>query len=288
MISVLALYTLFGSTFALSKLLLMQTTPLFAVGSRMALGGILLLCYVYFTRTTNALKKSDIILYAQLTLFNVIVPYSLRLWSMQYISSIKAALLFNLSPFLTAFFAYLALGDSVTLRQFIGLVIGFLGMIPVLLTQTGSEIATDSFISLPEIAALISTASISYSLVIMQKLVKHKNCPVPLANGVSMFAGGTLTLILAYFFESPLIKTTTLAVGSYALLQALVINVGCANWRAYLLKRYSSTFMSFASLLAPLSATLYGWLFFDELLSWNFAYSFVLVLIGLGIYFSHE
>lgn len=289
MLSVIILYTLFGSTFTLSKLLLFHTQPFCAVGLRMTLGGIILLGYVYLQYKTIPYRKKDFIYYLQLTLFNVIIPYTLRLWSLQYISSIKAALLFNISPFLTAFFAYLMTSSRLSMRQVGGLLIGFIGMIPILLTGNGSDFTpTGSFISLAELAALFSTASISYSLVVMQKLVKNNGCPVPLANGISMTCGGIITLILAFFFESPLIKTSGFLVGSYALLQALIINVICANWRTYLLKHYSSTFMAFASFLAPLSATLYGWFFFKESLSYNFAISFVIVLCGLGIFYSHE
>jgi drug/metabolite transporter (DMT)-like permease len=204
---------------------------------------------------------------------------------METISSIKAALIFNLSPFLTVLFAYLLTGSKLNFRQSLGLIIGCIGVIPVLLTSTNLETTSSEwFVSWAELASIIATASISYSLVIMQKLIKTNGCPVPLANGISMLAGGGITLFMAFLIETPLIKSSPLEVALFALFQAVVINLCCANWRAHLLKKYSPTFMSFASLLVPISATCYGWLLFGETVSFNFIISFIIVVIGLGIY----
>lgn len=288
MIEVIILNMLFGSTFALSKLLLIYTTPLFAVGLRMSLGGTLLLGYVYYTYRTLPLKKSDIWLYAQLALFNIALPYSLRLWSMESISSIKAALLFNFAPLLTALFAYFMHKARLNTQQIIGLLLGCCSIIPVVLTHTGSETALFTVISWAEAASLIATVCISYSLIVTQKLVKERQCPAALANGISMFAGGILTLVAGLGIEEPLIKGSMTGLIGFVLLQTVIINLICFSWRAQLLTKYNPTFLACASLIAPISATFYGWLIFGEKVSWAFIASFVIVIVGLALYYTGQ
>ena len=57
---------------------------------------------------------------------------------------------------------------------------------------------------------------------------------------------------------------------------------------AGLLKKYSATFMSFTSFLSPLFAALYGWAFFQEIISWHFYVSAVIVFTGLYIFYQDE
>jgi drug/metabolite transporter (DMT)-like permease len=166
-------------------------------------------------------------------------------------------------------------------------------MIPILATGGSEEGARGlGFISIPELAIIIGVASMSYSLIIIQKLVKHKETPPYLVNGISMFYGGLLALGASSAFESsvfvqqqePVIKQGILPLIGILSLQILISNILCQNLRASLLKHYSSTFMSFASFLGPVFTSIYGYFLFGEEITWQFLASFSIVLAGLGIY----
>ena len=217
------------------------------------------------------------------------IPYCSRAWALQYIPTTKAALLFNLLPFFTALFAYFFAREKLTLLKFCGLLIGFLGMIPVLITGTNAEdsLGTFGFLSWPELAIIVAVSSLSYSLIIMQQLVKHRGCPPYLANATCMFLGGLCALALSLSVETQWIKGSA-SLKPFAILlglQILISNIICSNLQAHLLKHYSSTFMAFASFLSPLCAAIYGSVLFNEKFTWHYLISFIIVIIGLAIYY---
>lgn len=292
MILVVILYALFGYSFVLSKLLLEYAGPFFATGLRMTAGGIVLLAYIFFSKNISCYpRREDLKYYLQYAILGIFLPYVLRLWAQQYIPSVKASFLFTLSPFFTAIMAYFFNKEKVSLLQFFGLLIGFFGMLPILITGSDLEgsITSIGIISYPELAVILSVASISYALIVMQHMVKDRKCPPSLANGLSMLIGGSLALTGSIMVEPHLLRGNT--TNSIIMLcgimgfQVLLSNVLCANLRAHLLTTYSSTFMAFAAFLTPLFTSIYGWLMFGEIISWHFFVSFCIVISGLTLYY---
>lgn len=288
MFLVLLLYALFGLTFTLGKITLFYASPFFIVGLRMLIGGIGLMSYIYLTKRVHCYPvRSDIFYYALATIFGIIIPYCSRAWALQYMTTTKTALLFNFMPFFTAIFAYIFFKEKLTWRKLLGLTIGFLGMIPILVTSSPLEdiFGTIGFISLPEIVTLVAVASFAYQLIVMQKLVKHRGCAPILANGMSMLWGGLFSFSMSMFFETTVIRGNVLIFAGLLLLQVVISNLLCANLQASLLKQYSPTFMSLAGFITPLSAAFYGWILLGETISWHFFASLIIVMIGLAIYY---
>lgn len=291
MLLVILLYATFGFTFTLSKIIIGYAGAFFSVAARMLIAGTGLLGYIYFAKRIDCYpQRAHISGYLQATLFGIFIPYCLRSWALQYISTTKSALLFNFMPLFTAVFAYFFLKERMTWLKLTGLGIGFFGMIPVLLSQGVSENAVGSlgFISLPELATLGAVASFGYNFIVMQRLVKHHGCSPFLVNGIAMLLGGTLSLCAASIVEPVWIKQSPLTFIGLMTLQIIFSNIICANLQATLLKQYSSTFMAFANFLSPLFAACYGWLLFGEEITWHFAASFVVVFIGLCFYYFDE
>src|SRR5262249_39471904 len=141
--------------------------------------------------------------YSQVALFGIFIPYSLRAWALQYISSTKAAFLFTLMPFFTALFAYFIAKEKLSYQKAMGLFVGFVGMTPTLVTSSSLEDLRGAiaFLSLPELAILGAVASFGYNLIATQKLVKHRKCHPLVANGTSMFLGGSLAFGASFLTE---------------------------------------------------------------------------------------
>jgi len=295
MLLVLILYAAFGLSFTIGKFLIMYSQPFFAVGARMTLGGLLLLGYMRLYKGERfIIHRENISYYLQAILFNVFIPYTLRLWALYYVSTVKASLLFNLSPFFASFFSYMLLNERLSWVKAVSLVIGFCGgMIPLINQSPGeADLTSFGFVSYAELAILGSVASIAYGLIVSQRLVKDRGSPSYFITGISMFFGGLLAFIFSGLFETnviwdvqePLIKGNGLHLLYILAFQILLSNVICQNLRVELLKRYSSTFMAFASLLGPLFTSIYGILIFNEQVTLGFIVSFVIVLIGLALY----
>jgi len=290
-LQVLILYSLFGFSFTIGKMILFYASPFFIVALRMLIGGACLLTYIYAKHRIRCYpQKSDMWLYIQNAVFGTYLFYSLRAWSLQYITTTKAALLFNLFPFFTAIISYFHLKERFSIQKVFGLSLGFLGMIPLLINNSSYEdlIGGVSFLSWPELLMIAAVASLSYSTVVMQKLVKHRQCPPVLANGVSMLIGGAMALTSAMLVEPIWIRGDCKMLALLAFVQIVISNLICSNLQAHLLRHYSTTFLSLASFLSPLSAVIYGWLFFHETVTWHFFASFATVFIGLVLYHFDE
>jgi len=288
---IVLLYALFSSSFVLGKMLLNYTSPIFLTGIRMTLGGSLLLAYQYFYARKNfCFKRKHIKYYLQLVLFGIYITYILRFWALDYMPSSKACFLYNISPFLSALYSYIFFKETMTRKQWIGLIIGFLGLIPMLLTTSPAEslIGEISFISWPELAILVSVATHSYSWIIMRKLIRDKSYSPTMVNGISMTAGGILASITSLFVEG--FFPVSHVVPFFGLLALIIFlsNIICHNLYGYLLKFYTTTFLSFAGFLSPLFGGLYGWMFLNEKIGWEFYLSTAIIFVGLYLFYQDE
>ncbi|MFC1841512.1 DMT family transporter [Candidatus Dependentiae bacterium] len=288
---IILLYALFASSFSIGKVLLGYTTPMFLVGSRMLAGGTILLIYQYLSPNQNFyFKKKHIWLFLQIVLFGVYFNYILRFWALNSLTSSKTCFLYNLAPFMSAIYSYHFFKEKITNRKLAGLIIGFLGMIPILITTSPLEksLGEVSIISLPEFAVIISVALHAYSWVVMRKLVRDKNYSPTLVNGLTMTAGGLLALLTSFATGSFFPVTNIVPFTGWLIVVIIVSNIICFNLYGNLLKKYTATFLSFAGFLAPLFAALYGWGFLGETITWNFYASSVFVFIGLYLFYIDE
>jgi len=131
---------LLASTFTFAKSVLIYAKPLFFIAIRMTVAGIILLLYYYFfSRKRQFLAKKDRSLFAQIILFHIYFSYVFEMWGLVYITSSKACLLYNLSPFITALFSYFLFKERLTWMQWMGLTIGFAGFLPILIAQAPFE-----------------------------------------------------------------------------------------------------------------------------------------------------
>ena len=288
---IILMYALFSSSFSVGKVLLNYAPPILLVGLRMLPAGIILISYQYFRQHKfPSLGKQDFILYAQIVLLGIYGAYIFRFWGLKYLTSSKTALLFNASPFFTALYSYIFFNERMTQKQWFGLTIGFLGLIPILLTTSLNEQKFGEllYISWPEAAILIAVALQSYGWIAVRKLIKHNGHSPAFVNGITMALGGFLALITAPFLENVQpIEHISQFVGwlSYVI---IVSNIICYNLYGYLMKHYTATFISFAGFIVPIFAALYGWGLLHEQITWHFFASCLIVFIGLYLFYQDE
>lgn len=288
---IVLLYALFSSSFVIGKVLLTYTSPIFLTGIRMALGGSLLLIYQYFySRKHFRFKKRHIKYYLQIILGGFYFAYLFRFWALGNMPSFKACFLMNIAPFFTAFYSYLFFREKMTGRQWAGLSVGFLGMIPMLLTSSPGEaqVGEFAFISWPELALLVSVAINTYSWIIVRKLIRDKSYSPMMVNGIGMTAGGVLALLTSFLTGAFWPVSNVYPFMGLLALTIIISNVICHNLHGYLLKSYTITFLSFAGFISPFFGALYGWVFLKETIGWPFYMSSLLVFVGLYLFYQDE
>lgn len=292
MILIIILYTLCASMFTISKWALSYSSPIFFVGIRMALAGILLWCYdvvkLYITKERIVFNfRRDWPLLAQIVLFHIYLTYICDLCALKNISSIESAFLYNLSPFISAIFSYFWFSERMTLKKWMGLIIGFASLAPELLQASGQDFFTALKPKLLTFCAVLFSA---YGWIILRRLVKDYGYSPVFVNGFGMFFGGLLALLTSFYTENwvpspvtqwaPFIQSTLLII--------VVANLIFYNLYGFLLNKYTATFLSFAGFMCPFFASILGWLFLGETLPSHLIFSFILVLTGLFIFHQEE
>ncbi len=293
---VVFMYGLWSSVFSLAKLALQYSPPLFLTGFRMALAGLLLLGYLWLRdKTAFKLKGKQFLSIGLLGLFSIYLTNILEFWALQYLSAAKACFIYSLSPFFTAFFSYLHFGEKMNGRKWMGLSLGFVGIVPVLLQQSGAEelFSAVGFLSWPSIAVILAALFSVYGWVLLRLAVKDQSVSPVMANGLSMTLGGLMAFSHSFFVEDwgslPFMSGGNLLpfLGWTAAI-TFVSNIVCYNLYGMMLKKFTATILSFFGLLSPIFASFHGWLFLNEPFSWVILLSTGLISLGLWIVYAAE
>ena len=288
---IILLQALFATSFPMGKYLLSFAPPFFLSGARMLIAGSILLIYQYFSSSAKfTIQRKHYWIFAQIIFLGMYVTYGLRLYALDVLPIWKASFFYNLSPFLSAIYAYFLFSEKLSIKQWFGLSIGLIGMVPILVSKSPEEATFAEFfcISMYELFLIVSVSLHAYSWILIQKLVRHKKYDTSIVNGMCMAIGGLISLITSYAIEGPAPIYNPTAFCKGLIIMIFVSNILCHNIYAGLLKKYSATFMSFTSFLSPLFAALYGWAFFQETITWHFYLSILIVLIGLYIFYQDE
>jgi drug/metabolite transporter (DMT)-like permease len=293
MLYVFLLYALFASVFTIAKTALEYSQPFFLLGSRMLLAGVLLLGYQFFIKKERfQFDKKTWWRIIGLSLFNIYLTNAFEFWGLKYLTSFKTCFIYSLSPFVSALLSYFMFEEKLNWKKWSGLLLGFLGFVPILLSQTASEEQTGHifFFSWAELAVMMAAICSVYGWILLRQLVKEHNLSQLSANGWSMAIGGVAALFHSSLVEGwdPVPVTSFVPYFECTLLLILISNLICYNLYGWLLKRYSATFMSFAGFTTPLFTALFGWIFLNETVTWPFYVSFLIVLSGLIIFDQEE
>jgi len=293
MFYVFLLYALFASVFTISKTALEYAQPFFLIGTRMMFAGLILLAYQFiFKKQTLSFKQPVWIKLFQLALFNIYLTNVFEFWGLRYLTSFKTCFIYSLSPFISALLCYVMFSEKLNTKKMLGLGIGFLGFLPILISQTaGEEQAGHFFIfSWAELSVMLAATLSVYGWIILKQLINDHGLSPLFANGMSMLIGGAMALSHSLMVEewNPIPTTNFYIFLECTVLLIIISNLVCYNLYGYLLKKYSAVFMSFAGFTTPLFTALFGWFFLGEVVTWPFYLSFLLVVCGLWIYDQDE
>lgn len=289
------LQALFAIIFPLGKMSLEYAGPFFLVGIRMIMAGTVLLIYQFFNdRTHFGIYKKDFFRLLMLAVFNIYITNSFEFWALQYLDSGKACFIYNFTPFVDAIICYFMFSEQMTFKKILGLIIGFVGFLPIIKLQDGGEAQLPhiGWFSYAELAIMIAASTMAIGWIIMRTFSRNPNYSTVSANGFSMILGGTMSLIHSSFVESwspmPYKTGSFMPMIMLTLLIAFLQNIVCYTLYAWLLKRYSSTLISFIGLTGPFFAALFGWFMLGEVVTKDFYLAGAIVLIGLTIYYQEE
>lgn len=293
MFIVFFLYALFGSVFIIEKTCLNYTQPLFLIGSRMILAGLLLVVYGYFTSKQKKVlfQAKHIWMLVRLAVFNIYFTNVFEIWALNHLDAFKTCFIYSLSPFIAAMFSYFIFSEKLSTKKWIGLMVGCLGFLPMVIDKPFVEQQVSLyFFSWAEIAMLFAVLCSVYGWIALKQVVQEEGYSPFEANGMSMLIGGIMALCHSICVESwDPIPVNNLGVFLGFLVALIIIsNLICYNLYGVLLKKYSATFMSFAGFSTPLFTAFFGWIYLGEMVTLSFFVSATIVFIGLLIFSQDE
>ena len=186
-----------------------------------------------------------------------------------------AALIVTLQPVLTNALSGPILGEKVSLNQWLGVLLGFVGAAMVLGWDIGADIPLTGFI-----ATIISLFAITASTIWQKKL--SNNLPLSVSNMYQAIGGLTFHLFLIALIVDPYVyfnKTFIFAMSH----QIFLVSFGAFTILMFLIKKNSASKTVSIFFLIPPTSAFMAWLFLDEKLTTLDVVGFVIASIGVYI-----
>ena len=186
-----------------------------------------------------------------------------------------AALIVTLQPVLTNALSGPILGEKVNKKQWVGVLLGFIGAILVLGLDVGSDIPL-----LGLLATIVALIAITTSTIWQKKL--SNNLPLPVSNFYQAIGGCIFHILIVFFFTSPYIKfsQTFLIAMSH---QIFLVSFGAFTILMYLIKNNSASKTVSIFFLIPATSAFMAWLFLNESLTNLDILGFIITTVGVYI-----
>ena len=186
-----------------------------------------------------------------------------------------AALIVTLQPILTNALSGPILNEKVSLKQWVGVFLGFIGATLVLGFDIGSKIPLAGLI-----ATIIALIAITSSTIWQKKL--SNNLPLSVSNMNQALGGFIFHLIIIIFFAEPYIDLSTTFIIAMSH-QVFLVSFGAFTILMYLIKKNSASKTVSIFFLIPPTSAFMAWLFLNESLSNLDLIGFVVATIGVYI-----
>ena len=186
-----------------------------------------------------------------------------------------AALIVTLQPILTNALSGPILKETVTLKQWLGVILGFVGSAMVLGFDIGAEIP---FIGL--IATIIALLAITSSTIWQKKI--SNNLSLGVSNFYQAVGGFSFHLVIVLLFAEPYInfsQTFIIAMSH----QVFLVSFGAFTILMYLIKKNSASKTVSIFFLIPPTSALMAWFFLGEKLSNLDLVGFLIATIGVYV-----
>jgi len=186
-----------------------------------------------------------------------------------------AALIVTLQPILTNALSGPILGEKVTYKQWLGVILGFIGATLVLGIDIGSEIPIIGLV-----ATLIALSAITFSTIWQKKL--SNNLPLSVSNTYQATGGFIFHLLIVIFFANPEIQFTKTFIIAMSH-QIFLVSFGAFTILMFLIKHNSERKTVSIFFLIPPTSALMAWFFLGETFTaWDLL-GFIITSIGVFI-----
>ena len=261
---------LWGSAFMFIKVATPEYGPVALVNARLIIASLIFLPIL--------LRKKYLPLLAPiwkhvliLSVINNMIPFTLFSYASLGSSSNILAILNATTAFNTMVIAYFWINESVTLKQIIGLILGFIGVIILVNPQNSAATLISS------ISCLFAAAFYSLSTVFIQKNSAKTNKLVLI--GWSIVFSAVLMMPISYIYLPESIPSFEANI-SAVWLGAVSTGLGFLGY-VRLIDKIGAVKTSIVAYFLPVFGILWGYIFLDEKISTSVVIGCLVVLIGI-------
>lgn len=252
---ILFVITTWGYSWVLMKEALRYMEPLTFVGLRCLIGALSLFPVAYWMNSSRSepYRYRD---YLLIGIFQTTAMFALVIYGMKYVTAGKSAVFLYTMPVWTSFLVHFFLGERLTPGKWLGLVLGFTGIIFIMGWDTLA--VQDADIIFGEVLIILAAISWAIANIIMKQRV-HGEKPYTVTAFQLLF--GSLILIAMAAGTEDITGVTLTPYSLYILVFTGVI-ASALNFSIwfYLIKSIDINITTFSSMLVPVFGLVFDWL----------------------------
>ena len=267
---------LWSSAFITTKPIIDNSDPFAALAFRFALVAFGFFLFSLYSKEKILVNKRNFFE----SFFSGVLFHGFYLGGVFYSISIGmptgiAALIVTLQPILTNTLSGPILNEKVSAKQWVGVLLGFVGAALVLGFDIGSKIPAAGLV-----ATIIALLAITFSTLWQKKL--SNNLPLSVSNTYQALGGCVFHLLIIFLFVDPYIDFTQTFIFAMSH-QIFLVSFGAFTILMYLIKNNSASKTVSIFFLIPATSAFMAWLFLNENLTNLDLIGFLITSIGVYI-----
>lgn len=272
----IAVCILWGSTYLAIRIGVSAFPPELFAGIRFLLAGSLMLLYAYFKKHKFPETFTDVKRQAIVGLFLLLGGNGIVVFVEQWVYSGIAALLLAIVPLFNAILElFLPDAPKLSLKGWLGLVLGFSGVAFLVLFDSGTKVINVSSVLLLMLAAFFWSAGSVYS----QRFKPSGSTVMNI--GLQMLSGGIGLIIVGLFMgEASRLQLTAKGLGAMAYLILFGSILGYSSY-IYILQRWPASKAGTYAYVNPVVGVFLGAVILGEPISSNVIVSSIIILGGV-------
>lgn len=265
-----ALAAIWGSAFMFIKISAVDFGPILLVTLRLLIAGLVFMPFL-LRKKKRSLFKSYLPAILIIAIVSNAIPFTMFAYASLGATSNMLGILNGTTAFLTTVIAYFWLKESVSLKQIVGLLLGFIGVLILVNPSNGST----TFIA--SMCAMIGSLCYAFNATYLQKY--HSNSDKIVLIGWSMLFGGFFMIPIASFNLPDAMPDTN---SILALFWLAVISTG-VGYLAYvrLIDRIGAVKTVTLTYLLPVFSIIWGAIFLQEKITSIILGGFIFVMMGM-------
>ncbi len=273
-----AIYVIWGSTYMLNKIAVLELAPFKLASIRFVTAGLLIFLIAKFSGISIAITKKQLMNTAIAGFLFLTFGNGVVVWALKYVDSGFAALEISAQPLLVLILMRILQGKKIQTMSVVGVILGVIG---IYLLVGQKEILNKENSVLGILMILACMVSWGYGSLFVGKAELPKNYFVN--TGYQMVTGGFMLFIASMIFGEAWISPfewSSKVLWSMLILIVFGSIVAFTSFN-YLLKAVSPEKVATSTYVNPIIALILGWYFLDEVITLQSIIAAVVLLTGV-------